>query len=78
MAVINNDKNTNQIRDLKTMTKGELTTLMESLGQPTFRVKQVEDWIWNKNAKSFDDMTNLPKSLRAQLSESLALSLIHI
>ena len=73
MAVINNDKNTNQIRDLKTMTKGELTTLMESLGQPTFRVKQVEDWIWNKNAKSFDDMTNLPKSLRAQLSESLAL-----
>ena len=73
MALSSNDKNSNQVRDLKSMTKGELMALMESLGQPAFRVKQVEDWIWTKNAKSFDDMTNLPKSLRAQLSESLAL-----
>lgn len=61
------------VRDLKTLTKGELMELMDSLGQPTFRVKQVEDWIWNKNASSFDDMTNLPKSLRSELASKLTL-----
>ena len=61
------------MRDLKSLTKGELMELMSSLGQPAFRVKQVEDWIWNKNASSFDDMTNLPKALRAELSSKLTL-----
>ena len=61
------------MRDLKTMTRGELMELMSSLGQPNFRVKQVEDWIWNKNASSFDDMTNLPKSLRAELAAHVTL-----
>ncbi len=68
-----NTQNTTGMRDLKTLTKGELMQLMEELGQPGFRVKQVEDWIWNKNASSFDDMTNLPKSLRTELAGKLTL-----
>ncbi len=68
-----NTQNTTGMRDLKTLTKGELMQLMEELGQPSFRVKQVEDWIWNKNASSFDDMTNLPKSLRTELAGKLTL-----
>lgn len=56
-------------RDLHAMKHRDLAALMESLGQPKFRVKQVEEWVWEKNASSFDDMTNLPKSLRAQLAE---------
>ena len=68
-----NTQNVNGMRDLKSLSKGELMRLMEELGQPGFRVKQVEDWIWNKNANSFDDMTNLPKSLRAELASKLTL-----
>ena len=68
-----NTQNVNGMRDLKSLSKGELMRLMEELGQPGFRVKQVEDWIWNKNASSFDDMTNLPKSLRAELASKLTL-----
>ena len=60
-------------RDLHTLTHGEIAELLSGLGQPSFRVKQVEEWVWSKNAQSFDDMTNLPKTLREQLSERLTL-----
>ena len=73
MDTTNTPNSSTPIRDLKTMTRGELMELMSSLGQPNFRVKQVEDWIWNKNASSFDDMTNLPKSLRAELAAHVTL-----
>ena len=60
-------------RDLHTLTHGEIAELLSGLGQPSFRVKQVEEWVWSKNAHSFDDMTNLPKALREQLAEHLTL-----
>lgn len=43
------------------------------MGEPAFRVKQIEAWLWQKNARSFDDMTNLSKNLRARLKEKFAL-----
>ena len=54
--------------DLHAVTHGELLKLMEELGQPAFRAKQIEDWVWNKGASSPDEMTNLPKALREALS----------
>lgn len=60
-------------RDLHTLTHGELAEILSSLGQPAFRVKQVEEWVWAKNAQSFDDMTNLPKALREELAARLTL-----
>ena len=59
--------------NLRSMTHTELVTLVEELGQPMFRVKQIEEWIWQRHASSFDDMTNLPKALRLQLSERYTL-----
>ena len=55
-------------RDLHAMSHGELLSLFEEMRQPRFRAKQVEEWVWEKNATSFDEMTNLPKSLRAALA----------
>ena len=74
-SVNNTPENTEgaQLRDLKSLSHKEIVALMEELGQPTFRVKQVEDWIWNKNVSSFDQMTNLSKALRAQLAEHVSL-----
>ena len=60
-------------RDLHTLTHGELAEILSELGQPVFRAKQVEEWVWSKNAQSFDDMTNLPKSLREELARRLTL-----
>lgn len=59
--------------DLHTLTHGELAEILSELGQPAFRAKQVEEWVWSKNAQSFDDMTNLPKSLREELARRLTL-----
>lgn len=63
----------NERRDIHALTRGELTDLLASLGQPAFRAKQIEEWVWSKNARSFDDMTNLPKSLREELARHLTL-----
>lgn len=39
-------------------------------GQPKFRAAQVQEWLWTHLATSFDQMTNLPKDLRAVLTEN--------
>lgn len=62
------------LRDLRSLTHGELLELMTSLGQPSFRAKQVEEWVWSKGATSFDEMSNLPKALRASLADRVTLS----
>ena len=41
---------------------------MEQLGYPKFRAKQVEDWVWKHNVSDFQEMTNVPAALRADLS----------
>ena len=50
------------------MSEHELADLLAELGQPAFRAKQIRSWVWEKGATSFDQMTNLPKSLREQLA----------
>lgn len=60
-------------RDLRDMTRGEVAELVEELGQPAFRTKQIMSWIWEKDATSFDQMTNLPKALREDLAKRCAL-----
>lgn len=59
--------------DIHTLSHGDLAALVEELGEPMFRVKQIESWVWEKNAQSFDDMTNLSKALRAKLAERLSM-----
>lgn len=61
------------LTDLRTLTHGQIAKTLKELGQPAFRAKQIEEWIWEKGANSFDEMTNLPKALRAQLAEQFSL-----
>ena len=62
--------------DIKALTHAQLEELLiGQLGQARFRVKQVEQWLWQKGAASFDDMTNLSKDLRAQLAQACTLQL---
>lgn len=55
--------------DLKSMTQQEMTDLMQSMGEPAFRGKQVFTWL-HKGARSFDEMSNLSKTLREKLSQT--------
>ncbi|MPM60046.1 putative dual-specificity RNA methyltransferase RlmN [bioreactor metagenome] len=53
--------------DLKSMLPEELEAWLKTLGEPAFRGKQVFSWLW-RGVTSFDQMTDLPKSLREKLS----------
>ena len=54
--------------NLKSQTLPELTATLKELGQPAFRGKQVYTWL-HKGVRSYDEMSNLPKSLRDTLAE---------
>ena len=54
--------------NIKSMTLPELTETVKALGQPAFRGKQIYTWL-HKGARSYEEMTNLPKSLRDALAE---------
>lgn len=60
---------TTRSRDIRLLTLEELQDLVKELGQPAFRAKQLNEWIYDKNVCSFDEMTNLPAALREKLSE---------
>jgi 23S rRNA (adenine2503-C2)-methyltransferase len=56
-------------QDIKSMTLAEMQEALGQLGEPKFRAKQVYTWL-HKGVRSFDEMTNLSKSLRAKLEDS--------
>ncbi len=62
------------MQDVKSMTKEELKTFLSSLGEPSYRASQVFRWLHKERAVSFDEMTDLPKSLREKLKESAAIT----
>ncbi|MGN0968131.1 MAG: 23S rRNA (adenine(2503)-C(2))-methyltransferase RlmN [Oscillospiraceae bacterium] len=53
--------------DLKSMTLEKMAELLKSWGEPSFRAGQVFTWL-HKGVTSFDEMTNLPKTLREKLA----------
>ncbi|MGM9996338.1 23S rRNA (adenine(2503)-C(2))-methyltransferase RlmN [Campylobacter lanienae] len=51
------------MKNLLDYTQNELANIIK----PKFRAKQIYEWIYKKNAKSFDEMSNLPKDIRENL-----------
>jgi len=50
--------------DIRRKTKNELKDFFLTEGKKAFRSKQVYEWLWQKGATSFDEMTNLSKEDR--------------
>lgn len=59
--------------DLRSLSHDDLSAIISELGWPSFRVKQVEGWVWKHNVTSYDEMTNVPAALRQQLAERFSL-----
>ena len=66
------------MNDLRSMTTEEITAALKEMRQPSFRGAQIFDWVQAKKARSFDEMTNLPKALRERLAAEFALSLLTV
>ncbi len=53
----------------------ELKDIVGELGLPAFTAGQIADWLYKKGAKELDEMTNLSKKARLQLSENYQVGL---
>ena len=60
------------------MTKEELRTFFVEEGDQAFRGNQVYEWLWNKGAHTFDDMTNVSKETRQKLQEKFVINHIEV
>lgn len=58
--------------DIKSLNLEELTAFMVSIGEKPFRAKQLYEWMHQKLAASYDEMTNLSKALKEKLLQSAA------
>lgn len=59
--------------NLTHLTKEELFSELAKLGEPSFRAKQIWNWIYARGIKSFDEMTNIKKELRTTLAQNFSL-----
>lgn len=59
-------------KDILSMLPEEIGLEFERLGQPKYRAKQVFSWL-SRGVRDFDNMTNLPKSLRDRLKDEFSL-----
>jgi 23S rRNA (adenine2503-C2)-methyltransferase len=69
----------NQVKkDIRKLSLEDLENHLTSMGEKSFRAKQIYEWLWKKNAHSFEDMTNLSKSLRVELEEFFSIPNAHV
>ena len=54
-------------KDIRSLSFDELKIEMECIGEKAFRAKQIYEWLHVKLVDSFEEMTNLSKSLREKL-----------
>jgi 23S rRNA (adenine2503-C2)-methyltransferase len=55
------------------LTRAQLSELIESMGEPGYRVKQLNKWIYRGLAFSFDEMSDLPAAFRRKLAATTPL-----
>ena len=59
-------------KNIRHLTLSEIENYFVDMGEKKFRAKQVYEWIWQKHAFSFADMTNLSKELRTRLDNEFS------
>jgi len=59
----------NKAIQLTGLSQPELISFVETLGEPAYRGRQLFAALQHRRLRSFDEMTDLPKELRARLNE---------
>ena len=65
-------------KDIRKLTKEELRQFFVNQDDKAFRGNQVYEWLWQKGAHVFSDMTNLSKDTRALLDEHFVINHIKV
>lgn len=69
---------TNEKINLYSLKQTDIEELFVSWKQPKFRAQQLYEWLFNQRVKSFDEMTNLPKTIREKLAEKTTLGILEV
>ncbi len=62
--------------DIRKLTFEDIQNQLSSWGEPKFRARQIYQWLWEKGAGSFNEMTNLSKNLRERLESTFDFKVI--
>ncbi len=65
-------------KDIRALTKNQLRDFFVSQGDKAFRGNQVYEWLWQKSAHSFDEMTNISKETRQMLEDNFVINHIRV
>jgi 23S rRNA (adenine2503-C2)-methyltransferase len=59
-----------QKKDIRKLNLDEILDEVKALNEPPFRARQIYEWLWQKSAHTFGEMTNLSKNFRQLLDEN--------
>ncbi len=66
------------MQNIRELNYDAVETHFLNMGEKKFRAKQVWEWLWQKHAHSFSDMTNLSKDLRLKLETDFTLPALRV
>lgn len=65
-------------KDIRALTKEQLRQFFVANGDKAFRGNQVYEWLWQKRAHTFEDMTNVSKETRTMLEANFVINHIRV
>ena len=65
-------------KDIRALSKDELRLFFKEIGDQEFRGNQVYEWLWNKGAHQFDDMSNISKDTRQVLKNHFVINHVEV
>lgn len=63
------------LQDIRSIAESEIADWLSGIGEPSYRSKQISEWLYKRRVDSYDRMSNIPQNLRDKLSQSFALYL---
>jgi len=65
-------------KDIRALSLLEIEQFLEQKGEAKFRAKQIYEWLWQKTAHRFEEMSNLSKPLRDWLNTTFVINAVTI
>jgi len=65
-------------KDIRALTKEQLRDFFVKEGDKAFRGNQVYEWLWQKSAHTFSDMTSISKETRQMLEDNFVINHIKV
>jgi 23S rRNA (adenine2503-C2)-methyltransferase len=59
--------------EIKSLLLSELQEKLREFAEPSYRAGQIMNWLYEKRASGFEEMSDLPQALRARLAENFSI-----